>query len=61
MNLMIILNLIKDFDNIYIAYGIHPDKVIENTYLSFDDVENKIKNSKTYWNWRNWSRFLSFY
>ena len=40
------LNLIKDFDNIYIAYGIHPDKVIENTYLSFTDIENKIKNPK---------------
>ena len=38
------LNLIKDFDNIYIAYGIHPDKVMENTYLSFADVENRIKN-----------------
>ena len=40
------LNLIKDFDNIYIAYGIHPDKVIENTYLSFTDIENKIKNPR---------------
>ena len=40
------LNLIKDFDNIYIAYGIHPDKVIENTYLSFTDFENKIKNPR---------------
>ena len=44
------LNLIKDFDNIYITYGIHPDKVIENTYLSFaamlmagiDGIKNKI-------------------
>jgi len=40
------LNLIKDFDNIYIAYGIHPEKVIENTYLSFTDIENKIKNPR---------------
>jgi len=40
------LNLIKDFDNIYIAYGIHPDKVIENSYLSFTDIENKIKNPR---------------
>ena len=40
------LNLIKDFDNIYITYGIHPDKVIENTYLSFADIENRIKNSR---------------
>ncbi len=40
------LNLINDFNNIYIAYGIHPDKVIENTYLSFADIENRIKNSR---------------
>ena len=40
------LNLIKDFDNIYIAYGIHPDKVTENTYLSFADIENRIKDSR---------------
>jgi len=40
------LNLIKDFDNIYIAYGIHPDKVIDTSYLSFVDIENRIKNSR---------------
>ena len=40
------LNLIKDFDNIYISYGIHPEVVNNNSYLSFDDIENKMKNSK---------------
>ena len=40
------LNLIKDFDNIYIAYGIHPDEVKYNSYLSLDEIENKIKNSR---------------
>ena len=40
------LNLIKDFDNIYIAYGIHPDEVKYNSFLSLDEIENKIKNSR---------------
>ena len=40
------LNLIKDFDNIYIAYGIHPDEVKYNSYLSLDEIENKIQNSR---------------
>ena len=40
------LSLIKDFDNIYIAYGIHPDEVKYNSYLSLDEIENKIKNSR---------------
>ena len=40
------LNLIKDFDNIYIAYGIHPDEVKYNSNLSLDEIENKIKNSR---------------
>ena len=39
------LNLIKDFDNIYISYGIHPEEVKDNSYLSFEDIENKIKNA----------------
>jgi len=38
------LNLIKEFENIYIAYGIHPEEVKDNSYLSLDDIENKIKN-----------------
>ena len=39
-------DLCKDFDNIYIAYGIHPDEVKYNSYLSLDEIENKIKNSR---------------
>ena len=39
-------NLIKDYENIYIAYGIHPAEVKDNSYLSFDDIENKINNSR---------------
>jgi len=39
-------NLIKEFENIYITYGIHPEEVKENSYLSLDDIENKIKNSR---------------
>ena len=38
-------NLIKEYENIYIAYGIHPEEVKDNSYLSLDDIENKIKNS----------------
>ena len=39
-------NLIEEYENIYIAYGIHPEEVKDNSYLSLDDVENKIKNSR---------------
>ena len=39
-------NLIKEYENIYIAYGIHPEEVKDNSYLSLDDIENKIKNSR---------------
>jgi len=39
-------NLIKDYENIYIAYGIHPEEVKDNSCLSFDDIENKINNSR---------------
>ena len=39
-------NLIKEFKNIYIAYGIHPDEVKDNSFLSLDDLENKIKNPR---------------
>ena len=40
------LSLIKDFDNIYISYGIHPQEVNHESYLSFDDIEKKIINPK---------------
>jgi TatD DNase family protein len=39
-------NLIKDFDNVYIAYGIHPEEVRNSSHLSFEDIEDKIKNSR---------------
>ena len=39
-------NLIKEFKNIYIAYGIHPEEVKDNSFLSLDDLENKIKNPR---------------
>jgi len=39
-------NLIKNFDNIYISYGIHPHEVKKNSFLSFEDIENKMKSSK---------------
>ena len=39
-------NLIKEFENIYIAYGIHPEEVKENSYLSLDNLENIIKNNR---------------
>jgi len=39
-------NLIKEFENIYIAYGIHPEEVKENSHLSLDEIEDKIKNSR---------------
>mgnify|MGYP000645510208 CR=1 FL=1 len=34
-------NLIKEYENIYIAYGIHPEEVKDNSYLSLDDIEDK--------------------
>ena len=39
-------NLIKEFKNIYIAYGIHPEEVKDNSFLSLDDLEDKIKNPR---------------
>ena len=39
-------NLIKEYENIYIAYGIHPEEVKNNSRFSLDEVENKIKNSR---------------
>ena len=39
-------NLIKEYENIYIAYGIHPEEVKDNSRFSLDEVENKIKNSR---------------
>ena len=39
-------NLIKEYENIYIAYGIHPEEVKDNSYLSLDDIEDKLKISR---------------
>ena len=40
------INLIKDYKNIYISYGIHPQEVTNETNFSFDDLEKKMENSK---------------
>ena len=40
------LSLIKDQDNIFIAYGIHPQEVNDESELDFKDIENNITNSK---------------
>jgi len=40
------LNLIKDFDDIYIAYGIHPQEVNNESFLSLDDIEKQMVSSK---------------
>ena len=39
-------DLIKDFDNIYIAYGIHPQEVKDDSSLSFKDIEKKLLSPK---------------
>ena len=39
-------SLIKDFDNIYISYGIHPQEVNEDSSLSFEDIEKKMASPK---------------
>ena len=38
--------LIKNFDNIYISYGIHPQEVKENSFLSLEDIEKKMESPK---------------
>jgi TatD DNase family protein len=40
------LNLIKDFDNIYIAYGIHPQEINNESHLSLDEIDKYRVNSK---------------
>ena len=40
------LNLIKDFDNIYISYGIHPQEVNNESFLSLDDINKQMMSSK---------------
>ena len=40
------LNLIKDRNNIFIAYGIHPQEVNGESEFQFKDIENNITNSQ---------------
>ena len=40
------LSLIKKYDNIFIAYGIHPQEVNNESELSIKDIEMNIDNSK---------------
>lgn len=40
------LDLINKYDNIFIAYGIHPQEVKKETEFSLKDIENYISNPK---------------
>ena len=40
------LDLIKDYKNIYISYGIHPENIDNESKLSFIEIEKVIENSK---------------
>ncbi len=40
------LNLISDFANIYISYGIHPESINNETILSYKEIDKIIKNPK---------------
>ena len=40
------LNLISDFNNIYISYGIHPEGINNETVLSYKEIDKIIKNPK---------------
>ena len=40
------LNLIRDFSNIYISYGIHPESIDNDTNLSYKELEKIIENPK---------------
>ena len=40
------LNLISDFSNIYISYGIHPEEINNETILSYKAIDKIIKNPK---------------
>ena len=40
------LSLIEKYENIFIAYGIHPQEVDSKSILSLRDIENNITNSK---------------
>ena len=38
------LDIIKDFKNIFISYGIHPQEINNESILSFEDLEKQIIN-----------------
>ena len=40
------LNLIRDFRNIYISYGIHPEGINNETNFSYKELEKVIENPK---------------
>ncbi len=40
------LDLIKNYKNIFISYGIHPQEVNNKTFFSFNHIEKYIYNSK---------------
>ena len=40
------LDLIKNYNNIYISYGIHPEEIKNDSYLSLIEIENNINNPK---------------
>ena len=40
------IDLIRDFNNIYISYGIHPEEINNETVLSYKEIEKIIDNPK---------------
>ena len=40
------MDLIRDFNNIYISYGIHPEGINNETILSYKEIEKIIENPK---------------
>ena len=40
------LDLISDFNNIFISYGIHPEGINNDTIFSFEEIEKVIKNPR---------------
>ena len=40
------LDLISDFNNIFISYGIHPEGINDDTIFSFEEIEKVIKNPR---------------
>ena len=38
--------MIRNFSNIYISYGIHPESINNETFFSFNEIEKIIDNPK---------------